>query len=616
MNTRKSAPGKGLHEAGVQRDVDRLCELWAECRKSSRCKGNFLFGHFTIVDAMFAPVALRFRTYCPQLPPEAQAYCDTLVGMPEVLEWCAAASAETWRIAKYEATEQPGGSKEESIAYLEVEKDGEAVLSPDLDFIFDRAVEIVEMSERAKSDDSLEDESIVSCAAKTSRTPPSQIRKRTSDRNSSRIVRAPRAGPSIGKLVDVRGVDQIIANGLAPPTEEVNADGRSVPDASDSAIAIVKGSCGGKLAREELLEVFGVAGDSGGAEGTGSDPPSDESGLHEHSDTVGEIVTGFLARQSSIEELVEVIDTNMEGREMFFPSGSCKVEEMACTRSTVDTIKEDSSEQTDRHGAQGRFSEISGRSSYTAAELRRESNRPTRLRRVPSPIPRPPPDEAVLQRIRMIFDLCDASGTGKVTIPGLAAVLTKHPQHAHFMGIFKDGATVNKNTRRLTKQLNPHLAAEKLFSRMDKDKSGSTDWQEFLEFVLENGSFIDVPEYEECEDSDQELPIDLSDDDLLRMREIFDLCDSHGKGSISLPGLMAVCTKQSHFTEFLFGAKKVKWDLIFKDMDQDGDNTISWDEFKNYFGSRTDLQRFYSENQLQRMDSSRSVTSTSRLSTA
>ena len=95
------------------------------------------------------------------------------------------------------------------------------------------------------------------------------------------------------------------------------------------------------------------------------------------------LLQDFLLDRVSIEELVEVIDTNMEGREMFFPSGSCKVEEMACTRSTVDTIKEDSSEQTDRHGAQGRFSEISGRSSYTAAELRRESNRPTRLRTSP-----------------------------------------------------------------------------------------------------------------------------------------------------------------------------------------------------------------------------------------
>ena len=110
MNTRRRAPGPGnAGAAAVDQDVRRVCELWEECRAEARRRGlaeggPFLFGGFTIVDAMFAPVCLRFRTYePPQLTAAARAYMDAICADADVAEWCALAEREEHRIDKYEA---------------------------------------------------------------------------------------------------------------------------------------------------------------------------------------------------------------------------------------------------------------------------------------------------------------------------------------------------------------------------------------------------------------------------------------------------------------------------------------------------------------------------------
>ena len=61
--------------------------------------GPFLFGAFTNADAMFAPVATRFRTYGVDLArfgddDVAAAYAATLLAMPEMAEWTEGAIAE------------------------------------------------------------------------------------------------------------------------------------------------------------------------------------------------------------------------------------------------------------------------------------------------------------------------------------------------------------------------------------------------------------------------------------------------------------------------------------------------------------------------------------------
>ena len=57
-----------------------------------------------LLDAMFAPVCLRFRTYePPQLTAAARAYMDAICADADVAEWCALAEREEHRIDKYEA---------------------------------------------------------------------------------------------------------------------------------------------------------------------------------------------------------------------------------------------------------------------------------------------------------------------------------------------------------------------------------------------------------------------------------------------------------------------------------------------------------------------------------
>lgn len=78
----------------VQRDIDRICDLWQTCRQQFGAKGEFLFGDFSIADAMFAPVVTRFVTYDVPLPPVAQAYVQSIEQLSAMQEWLMAAAAE------------------------------------------------------------------------------------------------------------------------------------------------------------------------------------------------------------------------------------------------------------------------------------------------------------------------------------------------------------------------------------------------------------------------------------------------------------------------------------------------------------------------------------------
>jgi glutathione S-transferase len=71
----------------AQTDIERIVALWAECRAASTESGPFLFGRASIVDAFFAPVAVRFRTYHVELPAEAAAYVETIYQWPAFKRW-------------------------------------------------------------------------------------------------------------------------------------------------------------------------------------------------------------------------------------------------------------------------------------------------------------------------------------------------------------------------------------------------------------------------------------------------------------------------------------------------------------------------------------------------
>jgi glutathione S-transferase len=84
----------------VEANVQRIVALWLECREKFGKGGPFLFGKFSIADAMYAPVAARFRTYIPDLRPygddgSAQAYVETIFAMPEMAAWIEGARSET-----------------------------------------------------------------------------------------------------------------------------------------------------------------------------------------------------------------------------------------------------------------------------------------------------------------------------------------------------------------------------------------------------------------------------------------------------------------------------------------------------------------------------------------
>jgi glutathione S-transferase len=84
------------------RDLARLAELWAEGLE--RFGGPFLAGSaFCAVDAFFAPVAFRVRTYALDLPARAIEYAGHLLAQPGMMAWEAAALNETWREPSHEA---------------------------------------------------------------------------------------------------------------------------------------------------------------------------------------------------------------------------------------------------------------------------------------------------------------------------------------------------------------------------------------------------------------------------------------------------------------------------------------------------------------------------------
>ncbi len=99
MNCRTKYPGKGL-ASGVQEDIDRITSIWQESRQ--KFGGNLLFGNFTIADAFFAPVVLRFIAYDVQLDAVSRDYVETVLALSAMQEWINAAKNETEILPKYE----------------------------------------------------------------------------------------------------------------------------------------------------------------------------------------------------------------------------------------------------------------------------------------------------------------------------------------------------------------------------------------------------------------------------------------------------------------------------------------------------------------------------------
>ena len=101
MNLKATYPGFKVW-AGAQADIDRIVAIWRECL--SQYGGPYLFGaNPTLADAMYAPVTTRFNTYDVTLDRACQDYCETILNLPDMLEWIEAAKAEPEAVEELEA---------------------------------------------------------------------------------------------------------------------------------------------------------------------------------------------------------------------------------------------------------------------------------------------------------------------------------------------------------------------------------------------------------------------------------------------------------------------------------------------------------------------------------
>jgi glutathione S-transferase len=92
MNLKARLPGHKIW-GGAQPDIDRIVEIWTEC--IATYGGPFLFGvRRGAADAMYAPVVTRFLTYDVKLDRPCIEYTRTIMALPEMAEWIAAARLE------------------------------------------------------------------------------------------------------------------------------------------------------------------------------------------------------------------------------------------------------------------------------------------------------------------------------------------------------------------------------------------------------------------------------------------------------------------------------------------------------------------------------------------
>ena len=101
MNLHRPVGAKSLSDA-ARADIARVQQIWSDCRNRHGGSGPYLFGGFSGVDAMYAPVVHRFRTYAIEAAPAVRDYMGTMSELPAFAEWTKAGLAETLVIEKFE----------------------------------------------------------------------------------------------------------------------------------------------------------------------------------------------------------------------------------------------------------------------------------------------------------------------------------------------------------------------------------------------------------------------------------------------------------------------------------------------------------------------------------
>jgi glutathione S-transferase len=94
MNCRAMGRTVTLTDA-VTADINRILEIWSDCRSRYGSDSGWLFGRFSIADAMYAPVVFRFRTYGIAVPAAAAQYPEQVMKSKAIQSWLAASESET-----------------------------------------------------------------------------------------------------------------------------------------------------------------------------------------------------------------------------------------------------------------------------------------------------------------------------------------------------------------------------------------------------------------------------------------------------------------------------------------------------------------------------------------
>lgn len=94
MNCRKQFQDIQL-SAGAESEIERIQMLWNTCREEFGEGGEWLFGEYSIADAMFAPIALRLKGYNISVGEAAGTYIQSVLNQPCIKEWIEAGALET-----------------------------------------------------------------------------------------------------------------------------------------------------------------------------------------------------------------------------------------------------------------------------------------------------------------------------------------------------------------------------------------------------------------------------------------------------------------------------------------------------------------------------------------
>jgi glutathione S-transferase len=87
----------------LEADIERIEEIWSDCRsRFGQSGGPWLFGEYSVADAMYAPVVLRLNTYGAPLTATARWYVAAALEDPVLQTWLLAARSETWTVPGYD----------------------------------------------------------------------------------------------------------------------------------------------------------------------------------------------------------------------------------------------------------------------------------------------------------------------------------------------------------------------------------------------------------------------------------------------------------------------------------------------------------------------------------